>query len=167
MGRAGTQRSGLVIGPADPTMPPAAQLLVATTDELNAVYQRSDRLDHPALHPSELAPPHGAYLVARLGDTPVAGGGLRRLDPGVAEIKRMYVVPEYRSRGFAAALLAAIEDQAAALGYTAVRLDTGPRQVHAQRLYEKAGYHPVPAYNDNPYACYWGEKALRPTAGGC
>ena len=40
------------------------------------------------------------------------------------------------------------------------RLDTGPKQVHAQRLYRAAGYEEVPPYNDNPFACFWGEKRL-------
>ena len=40
------------------------------------------------------------------------------------------------------------------------RLDTGPKQVHAQRLYRSAGYVEVPPYNDNPFACFWGEKLL-------
>ena len=73
----------------------------------------------------------------------------------------MYVRPAARSRGVATALLAALEDTAVSLGYTAVRLDTGPKQVHAQRLYRAAGYVDVPPYNDNPFACFWGEKRLR------
>ena len=90
----------------------------------------------------------------------MAGGGLRRLVGGVAEIKRMYVRPPHRSRGLAAQLLRTLEDAARDLGYTAVRLDTGPKQVHAQRLYRSAGYVEVPAYNENPFACFWGEKRL-------
>jgi GNAT superfamily N-acetyltransferase len=78
----------------------------------------------------------------------------------VAEIKRMYVLPAARSRGVAAALLVALEDAARAQGYGVVRLDTGPKQVHAQRLYRAAGYKDVPPYNDNPFACFWGEKRL-------
>jgi GNAT superfamily N-acetyltransferase len=78
----------------------------------------------------------------------------------VAEIKRMYVRPSARSRGVAAALLAALEDAARTLGYTSARLDTGPKQPHALRLYRSAGYSELPPYNDNPYACFWGEKRL-------
>ena len=57
--------------------------------------------------------------------------------------------------------LGALEDEARRLGYSAARLDTGPKQVHALALYRSAGYVDVPAYNDNPFACFWGEKALR------
>jgi len=74
----------------------------------------------------------------------------------------MYVRPDHRRAGIAAALLGALEDAARSMGYRTVRLDTGPRQPHAQRLYERAGYRPVPDYNGNRAASYWGEKDLGP-----
>ncbi len=46
------------------------------------------------------------------------------------------------------------------LGYERARLDTGPKQPHAQRLYRAAGYVEIAPYNDNPFACFWGEKRL-------
>ena len=63
-------------------------------------------------------------------------------------------------RGLARVLLGALEDAARGLGYSRVRLDTGPRQPHARALYESTGYRPVEPYNDNPFASYWGEKEL-------
>jgi GNAT superfamily N-acetyltransferase len=144
----------------DPEEPPASELLAEMRVELNDVYETFSRLDNPPLEPGELRPPAGAYLVGSEDGQVVAGGGLRRLDEAVAEIKRMYVRPAARSRGVARALLRALEDEARALGYTAVRLDTGPRQVHGLALYRSAGYVEVPAYNDNPFACFWGEKRL-------
>ena len=144
----------------DPELPPAAELLAAMRAELNDVYESFNRLDNPPLAPAELRGPGGAYVVGYEGEAAVAGGGVRRLAAGVAEIKRMYVRPSARSRGVAAALLAELEDTARTLGYTCARLDTGPRQVHALRLYRSAGYVGVPPYNDNPFACFWGEKRL-------
>ena len=70
--------------------------------------------------------------------------------------------PSARSRGIAGELLVALESAAYALGYRWARLDTGPRQVHAIRLYEGAGFVPIEPYNDNPYASFWGEKELTP-----
>jgi GNAT superfamily N-acetyltransferase len=102
----------------------------------------------------------GAYLVGWRGDLAVAGGGLRPLEEGVAEIKRMFVRPPARSQGVATELLTALEAAARSLGYGAVRLDTGPKQVHALRLYRRAGFVEIERYNDNPFACFWGEKAL-------
>ena len=146
--------------PCDPEEPPASELLAATRAELNDVYETFSRLDNPPLAPAELRAPGGAYVVGYEGEQAVAGGGVRRLAEGVAEIKRMYVRPSARSRGVAAALLAALEDAARALGYACARLDTGPKQPHALRLYRSAGYSEVPPYNDNPFACFWGEKRL-------
>ena len=144
----------------DPEQPPATDLLAEMRDELNGLYETFDRLDHPALSPSELRPPAGAYLVGFEGAHAVAGGGVRQLAGGVGEIKRMFVRPAARSRGVAGSLLAALEEAALSLGYTRARLDTGPKQGHALRLYRQAGYVEVEPYNDNPFACFWGEKTL-------
>jgi GNAT superfamily N-acetyltransferase len=111
--------------------------------------------------PSDFTPPTGAFLVIYAGGKPVAGGGLKRDDDGVAEIKRMYVVPEARRQGLGRQLLEALEDRARELGYARIRLDTGARQPHAQAMYERAGYHPIDNYNGNSMASFWGEKILR------
>jgi putative acetyltransferase len=71
-------------------------------------------------------------------------------------------VPEARGRGFGRDLLAALEDEARALGYTGIVLETGVQQAEALGLYESTGYEPIPCYG--PYAgqeisrCY--EKRL-------
>jgi GNAT superfamily N-acetyltransferase len=57
-------------------------------------------------------------------------------------------------------LLAALEDRARELGYLIARLDTGPKQSGSQHLYESAGYEPIPNFNANPMATYFGEKRL-------
>lgn len=151
---------GLRFERSDPERPPASDLLSEMRAELNEVYDSFNRLDNPALVPDELRGPGGAYLVGYEGDDVVAGGGLRRLDDGIAEIKRMFVRPAARSRGVARALLEALEHTARELGYERVRLDTGPKQVHGLALYRSAGYQDVPPYNDNPFACFWGEKVV-------
>jgi GNAT superfamily N-acetyltransferase len=145
----------------DPEEPPASELLAAMRVELNELYEAFDRLDNPPVDPAELRPPGGAYVVGFDGEQAVAGGGVRHLADGVGEIKRMFVRPAARSRGVAGALLAELEDTARALGYDVVRLDTGPKQVHALSLYRRAGYVEVPRYNENPFACFWAEKRLR------
>ncbi|MBA3328279.1 MAG: GNAT family N-acetyltransferase [Solirubrobacterales bacterium] len=131
--------------------------MVATLEEL---YAGRGRRPGPGATPAEMAPPVGVFLVGYDDERPVACGGVRRLEPGVAEIKRMYVVPDARGRGIARALLTALEEAARELGYERVRLDTGPRQPHARALYESVGYTEVPDYNANPYAAFWGGKAL-------
>jgi GNAT superfamily N-acetyltransferase len=150
--------------PCDPEKAPAAELLAEMAAELNALYWTSSRLDLPPVHPSELRPPDGIYLVGWEGGEAVAGGAWRRLDEGLAEIKRMFVRPSARSRGIAGELLAALEESARQFGYRRLRLDTGPKQVHALKLYERAGYVRVEPYNVNPFACFWGEKELDPAS---
>jgi GNAT superfamily N-acetyltransferase len=109
----------------------------------------------------EMNPPAGAFLVGYLDELPVCCGGLKRLDKEACEIKRMFVAPQARRRGVARALLAAIEERARRLGYTVARLDTGPRQPHAQALYEAQGYRAVESFNGNPMAgMFFGEKTL-------
>ena len=137
----------------------AQALVSAMTGEMYGMYGMSE-MPTPAA-PDEMIPPHGAFVVIYENGEPVAGGGLKRLSAEAVEIKRMYVLPEARSRGHARRLLAALEDAARELGYEIARLDTGPRQPHARALYESAGYRSIPSYNGNEVASYWGEKALR------
>jgi GNAT superfamily N-acetyltransferase len=144
----------------EPAGSPVAQtLLTAMEQEMFALYDMQS-MPTPA-STGELEPPSGgAYVVGWEDGRAVAGGALKRLGPGVAEVKRMYVVPDARGRGLARGLLAAIEETARELGYDRVRLDTGASQPRARALYESAGYQDVPDYNDNPYAAYHGEKVL-------
>lgn len=140
-----------------------ALLLVAMTDEMRELYDGLDlnAPDMPQAGARELGPPGGTYLVGYDADgRAVCGGGVKRLPDGACEIKRMYVVPEARGQGVARVLLAALEDAARELGYRICRLDTGPRQAHAQKMYEAQGYRPIANFNHNPVATFFGEKRL-------
>jgi GNAT superfamily N-acetyltransferase len=139
---------------------PATDLVDAMVAEMAPLYGRIDVPGAPTATPGQMAPPGGSFLVIYEDDRPVAGGGIKRLDESACEIKRMYVVPEARGRGLAGVLLVALEDEARRLGYTVARLDTGPKQPHAQRMYENAGYRPIGNFNANPFASFWGEKLL-------
>ncbi len=118
------------------------RLTTAQQAELRARY---DGDSEPGTPPS--AADVSVVLVARDDDgTAVGCGALRALDGGVAEVKRMYVVPEARGRGLSRLLLAGLQDAARARGWTTLRLETGPRQPEAIALYEGAGYRPIPAF---------------------
>ncbi|MBA2281402.1 MAG: GNAT family N-acetyltransferase [Acidimicrobiia bacterium] len=103
-------------------------------------------------------PPHGVFLVARLGGEPVGCGALRRHTDEEAEVKRMYVAPGGRGRGVGRALLAALEAAGACFGYPRLVLETGVRQAEAMALYESAGWTPIGnygAYRNSPLSrCY-------------
>jgi putative acetyltransferase len=113
--------------------------------------------------PSIFEPPGGAFLVARIDGDAVACGGIARYDEATAEIRRMYVVPDARGRGLSRRVLEALEDEARALGYSLVRLETGNLQAAAIGLYVSAGFGPIPRYGpfvDDPKSvCF--EKRLR------
>ena len=137
--------------------PPATQLLQALHDEYDAAAGRALH-GGPSAEPSDFAPPSGTFLLAYEHDRAVACGGLKTVGPGVAEVKRMYVVPQARGRGVGRALLIALEGEARSMGFASVRLDC---QRHNWPLYRAAGYVEIDDYNDNPFADHWAEKHLR------
>jgi len=141
------------------TEPVALELVAAMFAEVGEMYEPG-LPQGPTAHPEELSPPAGGFVVLMEDGRPVAGGGVKRLDDRACELKRMYVVPDARGRGVGRELLAALEALARDLGYAVARLDTGAKQPRARRMYERAGYVSVPDYNANPYAAFWGEKAL-------
>jgi GNAT superfamily N-acetyltransferase len=116
--------------------------------------------DMPKAGPEQLNAPNGSFLVGYEEGVAICCGGIKRLDVEACELKRMYVIPEQRGRGVARILLTALEDRARKLGYTIARLDTGPKQQGAQRLYESAGYAAIANFNANPVATFFGEKRL-------
>jgi GNAT superfamily N-acetyltransferase len=119
----------------------------ALVDELQADLAVRYGGPDPVGTPAELFwPPRGVFLVAELDGVPVGCGGLKELDTGVGELKRMYVRPAARGRGISRALLRALEDEARAFGTPRLRLITGTAQPEAMALYASAGWTPGEAY---------------------
>jgi GNAT superfamily N-acetyltransferase len=140
--------------------PPGSELLCELIDYFNAIYPGRAARPGSVTTADEMLAPDGAFLVGYEGDRAVACGGLRRLEDGVCEIKRMYVVPAARSHGVGRALLEALEAAARELGYERVRLDAGPEQRHSKILFAATGYTEIAPYNPNHIADYWAEKSL-------
>jgi GNAT superfamily N-acetyltransferase len=142
--------------------PPASDLVQQMREEMAEIYAGLDidNEEMPKAGAAELGPPGGTFVVGFEHGIPVCCGGIKQLPDGACEIKRMFVVAEARGRGVARALLAELEQRARSLGYALARLDNGPRQRQAQRIYEAAGYEPIGNFNDNPVASYFGEKRL-------
>ena len=142
---------------------PAHTLVTAMREEIAALYTGVvlDGPDMPKAGPRELGPPGGVFLVGfDEAGVAVCGGGVKDLGEGACEIKRMYVIPEARNGGRGRELLVALEDAARKLGYERARLDTGPDQHGARRMYIAAGYEPIENFNGNPIATFFGEKSL-------
>jgi len=107
---------------------------------------------------SELTPPAGLLLVARLRGKPVGCGALKFHDDASAELKRMWIAPNVRGVGLGRRLLRELEQQARSAGVSVLRLETNRVLTEAISLYRRSGYVEVPAFNDEPYAHHWFEK---------
>jgi len=141
--------------------PVGAALVAAALAELARRYGGDG--DSTPISPAEFAAPHGAFLVAWVGDVPVGCGGWRSFatDTTVAEVKRMYTAPDWRGRGVAATVLRAIEASARAAGRKRLVLETGSGQPEAIAFYEKQGYERIPNfghYRDHPGCVSFGRQ---------
>lgn len=134
-----------VVRQADVTSPAAASLIDELDEDLRARYPGA------VIHSIDVATFHAAGGVFLIGDAdgePVACGALRPAEDGSGEVKRMFVRTGARRRGYARAMLEALESSARALGFRRVRLETGDRQPEAIRLYEASGYHAIPCFGE-------------------
>ncbi|MDP3403229.1 MAG: GNAT family N-acetyltransferase [Brevundimonas sp.] len=101
--------------------------------------------------PGKYASPTGALLLAHdASGEPIGCVGLRPLDDGTCEMKRLFVSPAGRGLGLGRALMLAAIDVARAQGYREMQLDTLPTMAAAQTLYRRAGFEPMAAYYDTP-----------------
>ena len=101
--------------------------------------------------PGAYAPPAGRLLLAKVGGDAIGCVGLRPLEPGNCEMKRLWVEPGFAGVGIGRALALRIIAEARAIGYERMRLDTiAPRMPAAQRLYASLGFREIPAYYHNP-----------------
>ena len=156
--------------------PPLAELAgaasaadIAAAKELFLEYARSLDFslcfqgfdEEMAAFPGAYAGPRGALILAWAGATPAGAVGLRPLDQGTCEMKRLYVRPAHRGGGLGRRLVEAVIAAGRARGYRAMRLDTIPSMEAAIGLYRALGFRPIPPYTHNPVAgALFFEKAL-------
>ena len=125
-----------------------AQALIG---DLNAELRKrypEDGVSYFRLDAEEVRPGRGAFLVAYVDGVPAGCGAVRSIENGAAEIKRMYVTPQFRQRGIARRVLEALEQEARNLGIRRVLLETGPRQPEAIALYQQTGYVPTQPFGE-------------------
>ncbi len=102
--------------------------------------------------PGRYAPPTGRLLLARRGMDAVGCVGLRALEDGACEMKRLYVRPDLRGQNAGRQLVERICDHARTIGYTRLCLDTLSSMSAARTLYRALGFKPIGPYVFNPIA---------------
>ncbi|MBN9063878.1 MAG: GNAT family N-acetyltransferase [Rhizobiales bacterium] len=134
----------------------------AASLDVDLAYQDFD--SELAAMPGKYAPPSGALLLAKNADGAAIGCvGLRALDDGLCEMKRLYVRPEGRGTGAGKALALALIEAAERIGYREMRLDTLPSMAAAQSLYRELGFEAIAPYYQTPIAgTLFMRRRLRP-----
>jgi GNAT superfamily N-acetyltransferase len=100
--------------------------------------------------PGAYAPPGGRLLLASNGGIVVGCAALRGIDASRCEMKRLFVRPAGRGLGVGKALVARVLDEARAIGYAEMVLDTLPAMKEAQALYHAFGFRDIAQYCTNP-----------------
>ena len=150
----------LVLTPEDPGACDSVLLMEELSTVLEEITGSSGKASFDA---DDVRGPMACFVVARDAAGVAQGcGALRPLEPGVAEIKRMYA--RRGGSGVGTAVLAYLEGEAAAIGYQAIWLETRLVNRRAVDFYTARGYTRMPNYGKyigNPLAvCF--EKLLAP-----
>lgn len=103
------------------------------------------------------------FVVAYCIETPVGCGALRPISDNSIELKRFFVDRSYRKLGIASKILKYLENKAKEVGYSLIRLETGPEQPESINLYKKFGYYEIDKfgeYVDDKYSICFEKKLV-------
>jgi GNAT superfamily N-acetyltransferase len=103
--------------------------------------------------PGYYAPPEGRLLLAEYEGLLAGCVALHKWEARICEMKRLYVRPAFRGKGFGRGLAEAIIAEAQNIGYQRMRLDTiEPIMKDAVKMYRKLGFRETEPYRPNPIA---------------
>jgi putative acetyltransferase len=144
---------------------PGDSEVVRLIEQLDAYLQGLYPPECNHLMPVELLrQPNVTFIVARVDGRAAGCGAFVKHDAGYAELKRMFVLPEFRGLGLGHQILENLENRIEAAGLSVIRLETGVSQHPAVRLYQRFGYQvrgPFGDYGEDPLSIFM-EKALAP-----
>ena len=91
---------------------------------------------------------NGLFLVATDNSQVIGTGAVRRIDEGICELKRLWLLEKYQGNGIGYRVLGELINFARANGYTKMRLETDIEQERAIRFYKRVGFHDIEKYNN-------------------
>ncbi|MEW6404198.1 MAG: GNAT family N-acetyltransferase [Chloroflexota bacterium] len=91
----------------------------------------------------------GLFLAVVEGNRIIGTGALRRLDLVTAELKRMWLLPDFHGQGIGYMLFSQLRNFAHGHNYQRIWLQTSPEQTRALAFYRRLGFHEIPCYNDD------------------
>jgi GNAT superfamily N-acetyltransferase len=101
--------------------------------------------------PGAYAPPDGRLFLAQWENKSAGCVALRKLESGICEMKRLYLSPKFRGKGFGKILAEFIINEARKIGYQKMRLDTIQANMQeAIVLYRQLGFNEIAPYRVNP-----------------
>jgi putative acetyltransferase len=103
-----------------------------------------------ATFPAKYSPPKGGLLLAKVDGVAAGAVGVWQLAPGICEMKRLYLKPEFRGLDLGRRMAEAVVAEGRRLGYGAMRLDTLKTMEAARALYASMGFREVEPYYNNP-----------------
>ena len=122
--------------------------------ELIEIYAASRNFDAALANLSKEVDDLPAYypliLLAYHEGQPAGCVAIQELETKICEMKRLFVLPDFRGLGIGGLLIASLIQNAQKLGYHKMRLDTHPSMTLAQELYRKFGFYEIGRYNQNP-----------------
>lgn len=125
----------------------ASQLIRELDEHLIPLYSIESRYGFSV---DKLIQEEVAFFVMRYNEELVGCGGVKVFPGEYAEVKRMYVRPQYRGRGFAKMILEHLAAFAREQQVVLLRLETGIHQHEAIGLYERVGFRPIGRFGDYP-----------------
>ena len=104
--------------------------------------------------PDKFHPPYGRFYLAQYRGDIAGVGCLKRLEDGVGEIQRMYVLPVFRGKGIGRAIVSRLIDDARTIGYRQLKLESLEFLNAAHSLYRSVGFHEIDPYSHNSMRSY-------------